>query len=71
MDGGLARTQNRAAFPLAAEAVDAFRAVFGPQVRLLWASEGGQEIGQRGAPGIPVVVGPSIEDIKKRLPRGA
>jgi hypothetical protein len=41
------REQNRAAFPLAAEKMDELRAVFGNKVKLVWAREGGQEIGRR------------------------
>lgn len=63
------RAQNRADFPFAAEKVDELRAVFGDGVKLLWASENGREIGRRGAEGIVVVVGPSIEDIKKNIGR--
>lgn len=45
---------NRAAFPETAKLVDELRAVFGPDVKLVWASEGGREIGKRFADGVPV-----------------
>ncbi|MDP2026432.1 hypothetical protein [Sulfuriferula sp.] len=41
------REQNRAAFQFAAEKMDELRAVFGAGVKLVWAREGGREIGHR------------------------
>ncbi|MEO6147039.1 MAG: hypothetical protein ABIT70_08300 [Sulfuriferula sp.] len=41
------RDENRRKFPRAAELLDEFREVFGDGVRLIWASENGQEIGNK------------------------
>lgn len=40
------RAANRAAFPETARFMDAWRAVFGPGVRLVWAVEDGKSIGK-------------------------
>jgi hypothetical protein len=40
------RSQNRERFPFAAARVDELRAVFGPGVKLLYASENGDSIGR-------------------------
>jgi hypothetical protein len=40
------RDDNRAAFPGTAEAIDNLRAVFGPGVKLLHATENGRSIGK-------------------------
>lgn len=61
------RAQNRADFPLAAVCVDEFKRVFGDEVKFIWACENGREIGRRSASGIPVVVGPSIDAIEKKM----
>lgn len=39
------KQQNRSMFPTAALVVDAFRDVFGPSVKLTYASEGGNTVG--------------------------
>ena len=41
-----AAERNRAAFPDVAQIVDDFRAVFGPGVKVLYATENGREIGK-------------------------
>ena len=46
----MSRTQaaaNRSRMPGTAAEIDAWRRVFGPSARVLWASEGGLEIGAR------------------------
>lgn len=48
----MSAADNRAAFPVTAKLVDELRAVFGPDVKLMWASEGGREIGTRGPQGV-------------------
>lgn len=50
----MSAADNRAAFPETAKLVDEFRATFGPDVKLMWASEGGREIGMRGPEGVPL-----------------
>ena len=52
----MSREKNRAMFPEAARIVDELRAVFGPGVKLTWAQENGNEIGERGPDGHPVIV---------------
>lgn len=62
----MSAADNRAAFPETAELMDELRAVFGPDVKLVWASEGGREIGVRGPDGVPVTHEVrSSNDIKK------
>lgn len=41
------KANNRAAFPFAAAIVDQLRAVFGPEVKVSYASENGREVGRR------------------------
>lgn len=41
------KEQNRAAMPTIAGVVDDFRAVFGDEVRVLYAAEGGRVVGKR------------------------
>lgn len=50
----MSAADNRAAFPETAKLVDELRASFGPDLKLMWASEGGREIGTRGPEGVPV-----------------
>jgi hypothetical protein len=45
---------NRALFPQTAQFVDRMRAIFGADVRLEYAQEGGREIGVREVPGVMV-----------------
>ena len=42
-----AAAKNRAEFPAAAHILDEFRAEFGKEVKLLYAVEGGREIGKK------------------------
>lgn len=42
--------QNRAAFPFTAEALDFFRSIFGDDVKLLYAIEGGKTVGKKPKP---------------------
>lgn len=42
-----AKDKNRAAFPFTSRVVDELREAFGPEVKVLWASENGAEIGRR------------------------
>lgn len=42
-----ARTSNRAAMPIMAKAMDDFRRIFGPGVKLRYAKEGDEERGDR------------------------
>jgi hypothetical protein len=67
LDRAAERARNRAAFPVASNVVDDFRAVFGAGVHLLWACEGGVEIGKRTPDGVPVVVGESMDAILARI----
>lgn len=41
------KTANRGRMPGTAAEIDAWRSVFGPGARVLWATEGGQEVGAR------------------------
>lgn len=55
--------RNRADFPETARWVDELRAVFGPEVRLLYASEAGRQIGApgpRGVVAVPYVTAQSV-----------
>ena len=60
MAGKPDREQIRRDFPLCVAAADAFREVFGPEVKLLYAKEGGREIGKEREPGSPVPVGEMV-----------
>ena len=51
-----AAKRNRQRFPLNAMVVDEFRSVFGPGVRIRYLSEGGNEMGKRGSPGVPITL---------------
>lgn len=42
-----ARAENRRNFPFAAAALDEMREVFGPDVRLIYASENGKTVGKK------------------------
>jgi hypothetical protein len=42
------------AFPIVRQAVAELREIFGPGIRLTWASEAGMEIGTRGPAGVPM-----------------
>jgi hypothetical protein len=53
---------NRSRMPRTAATVDAFRRVFGPGVKVRWASEGGLELGERGPPGVPLSETPVKEE---------
>lgn len=46
---------NRAAFPETARIVDDLRAVFGQDVKLVWAEENGRTLGVRDLPGTQVL----------------
>lgn len=63
-----AKHKNRAAFPFASRMVDELREAFGDDVKVLWASENGAEIGRR-LQGEFVVARPheSAASIKKRM----
>lgn len=51
------RARNRAAMPIISGVVDAFRAAFGPGVVVLYAREGGLELGEPGPAGtVPIIV---------------
>lgn len=52
----VARADNRSAFPETAKVVDLFRQVFGAdQVKLVYANEGGNEIGKKLPPAVSYV----------------
>lgn len=59
-DRGVSReavaARNRARFPESARFVDDLRAVFGPGVRLVYASENGNTIGEPGPQGVTPVL---------------
>lgn len=49
--------RNRAEFPVCAAFLDEMREVFGPDVRMVWVREAGQEMGRANDPaGVPVSV---------------
>lgn len=56
------KADNRANFPFTASVVDALREVFGPGVRVQWASENGKTIGTLGPEGVQ----PTIERKRNR-----
>jgi hypothetical protein len=62
--------QNRAMFPETARFVDEMREAFGPDVRLVWASENGREIGERGPDGVQPVIERRTEAVKTLKTRG-
>jgi hypothetical protein len=50
------KDKNRALFPFAAQIVDELREVFGDGVKVQWADENGQQIGNKGPDGVRPVI---------------
>ena len=62
------RARNRAAMPITAALVDAFRAEFGPGVCVTYASEGGLTLGEPGPEGVVPVLA-LLVDPPRHTPR--